>query len=226
MEFVWEWAEPYLNTWRATDDHMDKWWDTALIIEQMAGKSKFAGPGGWNDFDFLMTGGQGCPNGTTAHCPGMTEVEYMTEFSMWVIAASPLIVATDLRDLTPVMKTVLFNEEMYAIHQDSLAVAGDRYGFWPCQNTSDKEWPYFCQIWARPLSSNRLAVALYNADQITHIIQADFSLFGSQWANAQLQVRDLWSHQDLGIFNTSFAATVEGHGVRVLLWTRVGPIHR
>lgn len=49
-------------------DHLPLWWTpetgqdpgqgqgTSNIIEHMAGLSKYAGPGGWNDPDFLMTG--------------------------------------------------------------------------------------------------------------------------------------------------------------------------
>ena len=40
------------------------------------------------------------------HCPGQTDAEYRTEFSMWSIAASSLIVATDIRNMTDIMKEV------------------------------------------------------------------------------------------------------------------------
>ena len=64
-----------------------------------------------------MTGGQGCkgntnPNITYPHCPGQTDLEYITEFSMWVIIGSPLVVASDIRNMTDIMKTVLFNTEV------------------------------------------------------------------------------------------------------------------
>lgn len=34
----------------------------------------------------------------------MTDVEYRSEFAFWSLASSPLIFATDPRDLTPIMK--------------------------------------------------------------------------------------------------------------------------
>ena len=66
------------------------------------------GPGGWNDADLLMTGGPGCENDTNplAHCPGMTDLEYRTEFTMWCIMGSPLIITTDIRNMTDIMKEV------------------------------------------------------------------------------------------------------------------------
>lgn len=56
------------NMWRVGPDHIPIWWEpesgqdpgtsggTAQIIQHFAGKSSFAGPGGWNDPDFLMPG--------------------------------------------------------------------------------------------------------------------------------------------------------------------------
>ena len=65
-----------------------------------------------------MTGGQGCQdqgtggssdkghwNWTTPkHCPGMTDAEYRTEASMYAVVASPMMVGTDIRLMTPIMK--------------------------------------------------------------------------------------------------------------------------
>ena len=65
------------------------------------------GPGGWNDADFIYTGGQGCSDDKPLiHCPGQTDTEYRTEFSMWCIIGSSLIVATDIRNMTDIMKEV------------------------------------------------------------------------------------------------------------------------
>lgn len=50
---------------------------------------------------------QGCPNGSKLeHCPGQTDAEYRTEFSIWSITASNLLVATDIRNMTDIMKEV------------------------------------------------------------------------------------------------------------------------
>ncbi len=46
----------YANAWRATGDHHDEWSSTASVIEQAADLQDYAGPGGWNYLDFIMTG--------------------------------------------------------------------------------------------------------------------------------------------------------------------------
>ena len=54
-----------------------------------------------------MTGGQGCEDKTPmVHCPGMTDMEYQTEFTLWCIMGSSLIVSTDIRNMTDIMKKV------------------------------------------------------------------------------------------------------------------------
>lgn len=57
-EDPWEWMAEYANSWRSGPDHHDSWSSTSEIIERNANLGKYAAPGGWNDWDFLMTGGQ------------------------------------------------------------------------------------------------------------------------------------------------------------------------
>ena len=139
-ENPWEWMAPYANSWRTGSDHKDDWKSTSSVIEHNAGLAKYPGRGGWNDWDFLMTGDQVtmsharsrvcplewvCPVATKysnvmvvfltqgclvpipgKFCPGQTDAEYRTEFSMWVIGSSSLIVASDVRNLTSLQKEV------------------------------------------------------------------------------------------------------------------------
>lgn len=58
--------------------------------------------------------GQGCPGQLEAgaHCPGQTDDEYRTEFTMWSIVASPIIVATNIMNMTDIMQEILLNRDM------------------------------------------------------------------------------------------------------------------
>ena len=72
-----------------------------------------------------MTGGAGCNSMAPGkRCPGMTDTEYRTEFSLWTIGAASMIVSTDLRDMTDFMKETLMHKDMLAIHQDSFGISG------------------------------------------------------------------------------------------------------
>lgn len=210
---VWQWGRAAANLWRMGPDHADRWSSTAAIIERSVGLAPYAGPGGWNDPDFLFTGGEGCRRpDTRPHCPGQTDTEYRTEFGMWCLLTAPLIVATDVRQMTAVQRATLFNRELIAVNQDPLGKQADRVGFAPCA-----EGRAVCQVWAKSLRDGALAVGLYNAGQLNNTFTVDFALLGAGWANASLAIRDLWAQRDLGIFRGSFApaSAVPSHGLFV-----------
>jgi len=221
VDSPWEWIAPYVNDWRATDDHHDVWFDgsdhgTSVLIEQVADLASYAGPGHWNFLDFIYTGGQGCPSaGPGEHCPGQTDTEYVTEFSMWVMAASSLVFATDPRNMTSIMTEVLYNTEMLAVHQDDLAIAGKRVGYSQCGDPVHTA----CQVWARPIiAEHTYAIALYNAGATAHDITVHWIMVDPEWGqHTTVQLRDLWAHKELGSFTGSFTAkNVPSHGVVVV----------
>jgi len=88
----WIWGPNTSNTWRVGPDHLPLWWTwetdqdpgqgqgTANIIQHMAGLSKYSGPGGWNDPDFLMTGEW-----------WLEEIDSQTEFSFLVLVCCSII---------------------------------------------------------------------------------------------------------------------------------------
>lgn len=210
-----EWCAEYGNSYRIGPDHHDEWDNTIRCMKALQGLGKSAGPGHWNDADFLETGGQGCSSSnSTAHCPGQSDDEYRSIFSLWSIANSALIVATDVRNMTAIMKEVLLNKELIDVNQDSLAIAGDLIGTWGCDAPAGS-----CQVWGKQVSDG-FAAALYNANPQEHGITLDFSLFGMK--GATLNVRDMWQHKDLGSFTGSYSAKVPPHGTVAVKLTKTG----
>lgn len=130
-------GDPYVaqvaNSWRVAGDNWDYWPHTVSTIKSFIGLSHLAGPYNWNYGDFLMTGGAGCNHFKAGeHCPGQTDAEYRTQFSVYVIAASPLIIGTDIRNMTQIMKDAFLNSELLAVNQDYKAPAGDLVGTYTC----------------------------------------------------------------------------------------------
>jgi alpha-galactosidase len=156
-----------------------------------------------------MTGGAGCDQTNEFHCPGQSDTEYKTEFSIWSITAASMLVATDIRNMTSIMQEILLNEEVLAVNQDKMRVAGGRVGFHDCS-----EGKQFCQIWAKPLEGGSKAVVLYNSGKEDHDIVLDFGLLG--WEGKTVKIRDLWAHKDLGSFTGEFQAKVVSHGSTML----------
>lgn len=196
-----EWAPEYLNSWRVGGDHHDWWWtngtglgpgtfpyhggdwmvnsSTRYKIDNLNranrvtyGGKPLTGPRrGWNDVDFLFTGGQGCGTNMSnlqAHCPMQTDVEYHTSYTMWAIGASPLLIAVDIKNMTAVERRILFNGEVAAMHQDPLGVPGTRVGTdLACKAVNGPEVMGgipACEIWSKPLHNGSVAVALYNSE--------------------------------------------------------------
>jgi len=204
-EEVWTWGSKTANTWRVGPDHLPLWWTpdtdqdpgqgqgTANVIQHMAGLSQYAGPGGWNDPDFLMTGEW-----------WLSDTDSQTEFSFWCLFAAPLFVATDIRELSN--KKEILNSEAIAVNQDKLGIAGDLR----VNLTSG------AQVWSKPLSNQEWAVILYNSNLIWWDVDVTVS-----WNNQQLpgwpataigaNVRDLWAHQQVGN-NLPTNFTVSGLG--------------
>lgn len=56
----------------------------------------------------------------------MTDVEYVTHFSLWSLAKAPLIIGCDVRKITAAALSILTNPEVIAVNQDPLGVQGTR----------------------------------------------------------------------------------------------------
>jgi hypothetical protein len=63
-----------------------------LPLFSASGHWDWGGPGGWNHLDQLAV----CV-GKSWYGPGLTGVEQKSQFSLWAILASPLIVSMDIR---------------------------------------------------------------------------------------------------------------------------------
>jgi alpha-galactosidase len=194
----WDWAPRVGNLWRTTDDIEDTWSSMLDNLDQSAQHATAAGPGTWNDPDMLEVG-----NG------GMTDEEYRAHFSLWAIMAAPLIAGNDLRQMSATTIATLTNREVIAVDQDSLGAQGILV--W--------ERPPELQVWAKPLHDGSRAIALLNRSSAPARITAYFSRAGLRSDSAQ--VRDLWSHQDLGRFGRQFESTVPAHGVVLIRATAV-----
>ena len=70
------------------------------------------------------------------------------------------------------------------------------------------------QVFARPLATGAVAVALHNTFDAKRNLTVDFSKIPARnWSNKTLQVRDMWAHENLGQATGKYtAASVPPHG--------------
>eukprot|EP01084_Bolivina_argentea_P002909 5426_1 len=201
------------QAFKIVHDHHDSWSSTKELINLIINMTILSRPYGWAYADLLMTGGQGCSSSYDdqhwLHCPGQTDIEYMTEFAIFAISSSPLLVATDIRNMTDIMKKCLLNKEIIAVNQQDQTPAGNLAYYHDCSGPSQ-----ICQVWSRKLNqTNTIAVVAFNIDDKEHGITIEFDKLGMNWNNeSKVDVRDLWEQKDVGSFTGSYDTQVSPHG--------------
>jgi alpha-galactosidase len=206
MDNVWEWGDQVGgNCWRTTGDITDSWGSMAGIGFSQAGHEKYAKPGCWNDPDMLVVGWVGW--GPALHPTHLTPNEQYTHISLWSLLAAPLLIGCDLTKLDEFTLSLLTNDEVIDVNQDSLGIQAHRV------LKRDET-----QVWARPLEDGSQAVGLFNLSEDEGPVEVswrELELTGPQ------QVRDLWRQKDLGTHAEGFTARVPRHGVVLIKVAKV-----
>jgi alpha-galactosidase len=89
------------------------------------------------------------------------------------------------------------NDEVLAVHQDTLGRAADRVS----RNGE-------LEAWARPLGDGSIAVGLFNRDEMDMPVAVSWSELG---ITGRHNVRDLWRQKDLGTFDSGLSRVVPRH---------------
>ena len=200
MGDVWEWgAEVGGHCWRTTGDLGAA---TSLYSNVVTygfshnGREQWAGPGHWNDPDYLLIGWIGW-KGALRPTP-LTPNEQYTHVTLWCLLAAPLIFSGDMTKLDEFTLSLLTNDEVIEVDQDPLGRQASRVA---------KEGDG--QVWAKDMEDGSKAVGLFNVGEIETTVTArwsDLGLAGRQ------RVRDLWRQKDLGIYEGQFSANLPRHG--------------
>lgn len=197
----WEWGSAIANSWRTDDDISDNYDSMLRCIDNVVGLSQYAGPGlGWNDPDMLEVG-----NG------GMQVREYRAHFALWCIVKAPLMLGNDLGNMKQEIEDIIAADEVIAINQDELGIAGDLV--W-------KDGP--SEVYATILSDGSRAVVLFNRRTLYDPEPAMFDvqlamLFDQE--DVEVQVRDLYAKRDLASARGVLTIPVPTHDVLVLKLT-------
>jgi len=198
-------VSPYANSWRTTDDVHDKWQHIANSAFGEDPWAQYARPGHFNDPDMLVVGviGWGHP-----HPTHLTPDEQYTQISMWCLLSAPLMLGCDLQKLDPFTRSLITNDEVLDIDQDSLAKQATCIA-----KTADTS------VYAKPLDDGTWAVGLVNRGALPATITLNWT--DLHLATPQV-VRDLWRQKDLGTYNSQYSAQVAPHGIQLV---RITPAH-
>lgn len=149
----------------------------------------------------------------------MTNIEYVSYFSLWSIAKAPLLIGGDVTNMSQATLNIYLNPEVIAINQDPLGVQGKKLNLSSSQPTAQQN----TEIWAGPLSNGSQAVLLLNRNSAgSEVITVKWTDLG--WPATQTAlVRDLWARQDVGTFSDHYTSpSIERHAVQML---KITPIH-
>jgi alpha-galactosidase len=202
MGDVWKWGESVGgHSWRTTGDlgyTQNLYGSMSSIGFGQNGLEKYAGPGHWNDPDYLLLGWITW-HGKLSLTPLSSNEQY-TYVSLWSMLAAPMIFSGDMTKLDDFTLSLLTNDEVIDVNLDPLGRQGRRV------SGGEDEG----EVWARELEDGSVAVALFNRGEAATTVTARWSDIG---VKGPQRVRDLWRQEDLGEFSDRFSAEVPRHGV-------------
>jgi alpha-galactosidase len=197
-------APTIADSWRTGTDiawgtpSPGEWPNILRNMDANAWHPEAQGPGHYNDPDYLIPMRR-MADGSLE----LTQEESTTQFVMWAEMASPLVLGSDPRTLSPSMIATLSNPEIISVDQDPLGTQGVRVA---TDSVGD--------VYSKVLSGRgRRAVVLLNrsdrpAERTVNF--ADVALGGP------VAVRDLRGRADRGTHTGSYTVEVPAHGTAFL----------
>ena len=186
------WVHDIAFSWRTTKDIWDGWASVKSILAENLYMSAYCYDGHFNDMDMLEVG------------RSMSSEEDKTHFGMWCIMNSPLLIGCNLTNIKSTSLTLLKNEELIALNQDTLYqqayIAGLLNG---------------CHVLVKDLETlngTKRAFAVYNPTDGTKTVTVNFSMLD---LGGNVSLRDVFLKKDLGTFTDEYKITVPIHGTRI-----------
>jgi hypothetical protein len=162
------------NSWRTDTDvgfpGNVPFTDVLRNIDADAAAPEAAGPGHWNDPDYLAPG------------QGMSAAQFRSQLSMWAMLAAPLMISDDLTKISAASLQAVQNTDVIAIDQDPGGVQGTLLS--SAGNG---------QVWVKPLIDGSRAVALLNRGSSATRIETSTSAVGLPSASSYA-LRNVWTH--------------------------------
>jgi hypothetical protein len=204
--------QQYSNGWRTGGDiecygcetsgtsyPLTDWANIESRFNQVAQWQPYGGPGAFNDYDSIEVGNGGND--------GLSYDERQTQLSLWALAASPLILGTDLTNLDKTDLRLLRNRDVVAVDQDAIDASR-------LVSTST------AQIFAKTEKNGDVVVGLFNISGAPEIISTSAAALGLAASGSGYLLDNLWTHHSTQTAGT-ISADVASHGVALL---RVSPV--
>jgi alpha-galactosidase len=208
MSDVWKWGgEVGGQSWRTTGDlglakgdRLPGFYHIGLRNAQL---SEYAGPGRWNDPDYLIIGVAGDARNKDAPPKAipLTADEQYSYMSMWALMAAPLFYSGHMGKLDDFTINVLTNAEVIDVDQDPLGRQARIL-----RKTDDE------LVLLKPMEDGSIAAGLFNLSETDRSLSVAAQDFG--W-KGRFHVRNLWRQKDLGA-TAEYRVIVPRHGVSLV----------
>ena len=186
----------YSQMWRIADDIWDGWdfhaqqFPNGILsaFDNLAKWAKFAKPDSWPDADMLPWGsltphpGWGAPRQSR-----ISQDEERTQFTLWAISRSPLILGANLTKLDEFTRSLITNKEVLAIDQTAVSSA---------EIAGDPEDSTHVRIWSTATGGPRPQryIAVFNLQESP--LQRDLA-WPAALAGSAHAVYDIWSQRNV-----------------------------
>ena len=192
----------YSQLWRISDDHWDVWsaehkpgagefpFGLRDAFDRLAEWAPYRKPGGWPDEDML-------PEGSLTPHPGWgdprqshyTQEEQRTEFTLWAISRSPLILGTNLTKLDDFTRSLITNKEVLEMNQKAQESG---QGLMPLKDSQADSFPE--RYWYARVGS-RHYLAVFNLQDKETASDLPWVVF--HLTNKQHAAYDVWNQKKL-----------------------------
>lgn len=183
----------YAQMWRISDDHWDVWSHEAKpgqsefplglrqAFDRLAAWEQYAKPGNWPDEDMLPLGYLGPHPGLgEARQSRFTEDEARSEFTLWAIGRSPLILGTNLTKLDDFTRSLITNKDVIEMNQTVT------------QSSESQSHGPDVRVWTARSDGEhvKIYVGVFNTSDHPTELTLDLPIS----PRPKMQIVDLWSH--------------------------------
>ncbi|MFF7632740.1 ricin-type beta-trefoil lectin domain protein [Kitasatospora sp. NPDC008050] len=192
------WREGYdIATYDASNPTASRWSSVLSNYGYNRWIGRYAKPGNWNDPDFLIAGDG-----------GLSDDESRSQVALWSMMAAPMILSSDVAQLSPTALATLGNTDLIALDQDS---AGHQAAVVSGNGSTD--------VLARPLAGGDRAVAVLNRGSSARSITTTLASIGLP--GCSVSAKDLWTGAR-STTSSALTATVPAHGTAIWRLTPQG----
>jgi len=194
------------NMWRISDDFWDNWSLLFAQFSRVRDWTPFRAPGHFPDADMLPIGVLQMGKNKTH----FSRDEQFTLMSLWSIARSPLMIGADLTKLDDFTLSLLTNDEVIAVNQNSsnnheLFHRDGFYGWIADVPGSPDKYVALFNTRAKTDGGTQSP----DATNTSAVVPVKLSELGFTGVSS---IRNLWTHQDLGPVTNEFVPIINVHG--------------